>query len=258
MRSRIVFVALSGCFMEFHQGNGRSATEDRVVGAFDGVTAATSIPVDVTAGPESGVSVTCDSNLIEFIVTDVNDGDLVVRTVQRGGVWVNIDPTVDCRVHITTPGVAKLASTGSGLLTASGDDLEGLRAVTSTGSGGLVVFGHAVAPEVVVTSTGSGDIAIDAVVATDLTVMVSGSGEVDVSNGSAATVDLTITGSGDVDLAGVASDDVHAVLSGSGSGQVTVADELSATLTGSGDLVVFGNPDHHDVTETGSGRVHFE
>lgn len=100
----LALVALSGCVIgEIHVGNGTTGTEVRDVGEFSGVSATMSIPVDVAAGPERTVTVTCDENLLADIETVVEGADLVVRAVHSGARFVVIDPTVDCRVAITTP-----------------------------------------------------------------------------------------------------------------------------------------------------------
>lgn len=259
MRTIILGWLLPGCVIgEIHEGNGRSATEDRAVDAFSGVIATMSIPVDVVAGPAPAVTVTCDANLLEFIDTDVEGGDLIVRSTPDGDRFVAIEPTVDCRVEITTDGVARLVVTGSGPMTVTGDDLGGLGAITSTGSGGLTIHGTAVNGDVAVTSTGSGGIDLDGIVAGSTAILQSGSGPVAVRGGTTDTLALTMTGSGGLDAAAFVAGDLDATVSGSGGGEVTVTDSVEATLTGSGGLVIHGDPVARDVTSTGSGDVTFE
>lgn len=251
--------ALQGCIVgEFHPGNGHSVTETRIVGDFTGVTAAISIPVEVTLDSQSSVQVTCDENLVDLIETEVKDGDLVVQSVNRRHLWVVIDPSVDCRVQITTPSVGRATSTGSGQLTVFGDVLEGLSTVTNTGSGGVEVRGQAVDSPFEVTNTGSGPVLVDSVVAGATHALATGSGRIAIFDGATDVLQVTITGSGGVDAAGLVARDVDALLSGSGSGEVTATDSLAATLTGSGNLVVHGDPEDRDVHETGSGDVHFD
>lgn len=259
MRMLVFMLALPGCVIgEIVEGNGQSASEDRVVAEFSGVVATMAIPVDVVAGPAPAVRVTCDENLLEFIATDVDSGDLIVRSERDGDGFVAIQPTVDCRVEVTTPGANRLISTGSGLLTASGEELGGLSDVTSTGSGGLVVHGRAVAQRVSVTNTGSASVVVDGVEADTTELLSTGSGGMTVLDGATGALALTISGSGPVDAGGLVADVVNATISGSGSGQVTATESLSATITGSGGLVVFGDPEVRDVSETGSGSVTFE
>ncbi len=259
MLSLIVLLAMPGCVIgEVHQGNGVSATEDRVVDAFDGVIGTMSIPVDVFAGPSPAVKVICDENLLEFIVTDVDSGDLVVRSMQDGNRFVAIDPTVDCRVEITTDGANHVMVTGSGPMTVTGDNLGGLGGITGTGSGGLTIFGRAVAEDVAITNTGSANIAIDSVIAASTEIVVTGSGSVSVLDGTTDTLALTQTGSGNVDAADFVVGSLQATLSGSGHAEVTVTDSVEATLTGSGGIVVHGDPAGRDVTTTGSGDVVYE
>lgn len=255
----LMMCVLQGCIAgEFHPGNGQSATEDRIVGGFTGVTAAMSIPVDVSLGSEPAVSVTCDENLLDLIETEVRKGDLVVRAAHHDHLWVVLDPTVDCRVQVTTLGVHRVTSTGSGLLSVTGGSLDELYFLTNTGSGGLAVHGKVAASEVDVTNTGSSTVLIDAIEAKSVHLGASGSGSIIALDGNASALRLTITGSGDIDAEGLVAEHVDATLTGSGSGVVTATRSLSATLTGSGDLYVQGDPKDRDAQSTGSGDVVFE
>ena len=260
MRSIMLWFALPGCVIgRIEEGNGESATEDRDVAEFSGVIAAMSIPVDVEAGPVRAVKVTCDSNLLEFIVTSVESGDLIVRGLDDDDDgFVAINPTVDCRVTVTTPGANRMTSTGSGLLTVTGDDLGGLSDVMSTGSGGVVVHGRAVSEQVSVTTTGSGVISVDAVAADTTTLLSTGSGGISVLDGTTGAFDLTSTASGAVDAGGLVANVVNATISGSGSCEVTATESVSATLSGSGILTVHGDPEVREITATGSGNATFE
>lgn len=246
-------VGFVGC--EIHRGNGVSETEVRDVGPFSGVVAAYSIPVRVEEGEPRSVSVTCDANLLADLRTEVRGGDLIVRGRQDGARWVQIDPTVPCRVEVVGPGLVYVASTGSGRLTVRG--ASGLREVHDSGSGGVDVDGEIAAPALEVGCSGSGDVSIRSVVADDVALTASGSGGIAVEGGQTDRLDVRVTGSGPVWARRLSAVHVDAALTGSGGGEVTATGSLDATLSGSGDLRVWGDPDVRDVNETGSGRVDF-
>ena len=220
---------LSAC--QIAVGNGVSASETREVPAFERVADTTSVDVAVEAGPEASVLVTCDENLLPLVITDVQGDTLRIRTQDD----MDLDPRVDCRVDVTVPALLGLVASGSGDLSASGD-LTGFEEATCTGSGDLVAEGIA-SDDVHLESTGSGDLT---------------------ASGTTSTLGVDSTGSGGVDARDLLAGCVSVLCTGSGDVQVSASTSLDATLTGSGDVEVWGNPADCNVQTTGSGEVSYQ
>jgi hypothetical protein len=84
---------------------------------------------------------------------------------------------------------------------------------------------------------------------------INGSGDIFSENCSYNSAYLKVNGSGYLRAAGIASNVVEALISGSGKIDVTSSQKLKATISGSGEINYWGNP--QDVTSeiSGSGKV---
>src|SRR6478736_5092844 len=101
---------------------------------------------------------------------------------------------------------------------------------------------------------GSGSVNASGVLSGDASVSVSGSGATRVSGSSAgSTVD--VSGSGDYDGSALTTRQTRVDVSGSGRARVNVGEQLTATVSGSGDVVYTGNPPVVQGSTTGSGEI---
>ncbi len=89
-----------------------------------------------------------------------------------------------------------------------------------------------------------------------LRLSVSGSGSITTA-GKAETVDIRISGSGDVDTSAVAALRLTAEISGAGSIRASARLGVVANISGSGGIVVLGDPPERNVNVAGSGHVYF-
>lgn len=254
--SLLLALAPACVVLEFHEGNGVSATELREVGAFDALANEGGFDVFVTLGEPATVAVTCDENLLDDIEIEVEGDELVVRSTWEGRA-VSLLPRTECFVQVVTPDLRALVASGSGDVALSGPSAVSLDAITVSGSGDVLVSAPLVALQLSVVSTGSGEAALDQVSVSGLALVSTGSGGLSVNGGDAGALELQGTGSGDVLVAGVQTESAQVLLTGSGDGEISVNRSLEATLTGSGDLTVWGDPAQRDLTETGSGEVRF-
>jgi len=87
-----------------------------------------------------------------------------------------------------------------------------------------------------------------------LDMTISGSGRVSVQ-GEANAANLRISGSGRIEAFGLAAQTADLNISGSGRTELYVAEQLNATLSGSGRAAVRGTADAANLRITGSGRV---
>lgn len=253
-----LLLLLPGCLvLEVHRGNGVSATEERAVGAFDGVSNEIGLDVRVTLGEVPSVRVTCDENLLADLITEVEDGVLVVHTRQDGWSSANLLPQVDCVVDVAASALTSLSTSGSGDLTVAGEVPQALSDISSSGSGDILVSAPIEVDRLDAGSSGSGLITLGAVDAHQVHLSSSGSGDVAVGEGAAVGLDLDSSGSGDLLARGLLAEEVQVWLSGSGDAEATATVAVRGGLSGSGDLTVWGAPAERDVQTSGSGDVRY-
>lgn len=173
-------------------GSGVSKTETRTIGEFKKLEVNGSCDVSVSVGSAAGLTVTADDNLLEYVVTEVRDGTLVVE--MKSGSY---SPSVHMKAYATVPSLEALTIRGSAdaeVTGLSGDRFE----LSIQGSGDAKASGKVGA--VVAKVAGSGDVNASNVEARDATVEVSGSGDVEVW--ATDTLTVSIAGSGDVGYKG--------------------------------------------------------
>lgn len=103
---------------------------------------------------------------------------------------------------------------------------------------------------------GSGAVRAAGLSGTPLRLSLSGSGSITAA-GRAETVHIRISGSGEVDASAVAAPWLIADISGAGSIRASAMRGVVANISGSGSILVQGNPPERHVSIAGSGRVQF-
>ena len=210
------------------RGNGDMVTKTRSVGDYDGIRLVGSMNVELVSGSEGKITVNAESNLQEYIVTEVKNGMLKIST-EKG---YNLSPKND--ILITVP-------------------VESISEISVTGSGDIWNKDKLKASEMKVQVTGSGDLVLDLEVE-DLEGTVTGSGDIELK-GRSQSFECTVTGSGDFNAYGLQAENVEARVSGSGDIMVYAARSLKASVSGSGDITYKGNPEKQDFKTHGSGSV---
>jgi len=190
-------------------------SESRTVAEFTNVVLAGEGAVVITEGPSGPLTVETDDNLLELIETTVDGETLEIRT--RDG--IDIDPTDSVRYTIDVPHLSAIELLGAGsfdVATWSADDA-------------LVVLG------------GAGDIRVDGFAGTSLTVELSGAGMITIA-GMTGTQDVTASGVGDYVAADLESGTAMLDVDGTVSATVWVADALTVTASGVGEVAYYGEP----------------
>ncbi len=228
-------------------GSGVSATESREPGAFNAVSNETLVEVGAVFAGEQSVVLTCDDNLLEYIRTEVEGGELRISTDVRA----NIRPNVDCIVEITTPTLRSLSSSGSGETWAVGA-FPDLAALSSSGSGGVEASGG-VFPLQDASVSGSGDLYVSAVDSDCLTLDSSGSGTV-VAAGEVGCAMVNSSGSGGIEALDLRAVEAEIRVSGSGDVSLTVTGHAEVDISGSGDVRLAGGATV-DSDTSGSGEL---
>ena len=210
------------------KGNGDITTITRSTSNYKGLKASGAMDFILVEGKEGEITIKGDSNLLEYIVTEVKSNKLIVR-VKDG---YNLRYTKS--IVVTVP-------------------YEAIEEVSLAGSGDIVNTGTIEANKFKVSLAGSGDIDLK-VDSQSLESAIAGSGDIKLKG---ATADLTIkiAGSGDFDGSSLESTNVTAKISGSGEANVVCNGELIVRISGSGDVNYSGTPTNKDTKITGSGSV---
>ncbi|RZN81024.1 MAG: DUF2807 domain-containing protein [Winogradskyella sp.] len=212
------------------KGNGEVTTITRTTGEYDAVKCGGSMDFKLVEGTEGKITIKGESNLLEYIVTEVKNGTLVVK-VKNGK---NIRPSNNKPLIITIPY----------------RDIDG---VSLAGSGDVWNEGTIKSKDFSAAVAGSGDLILN--IDTDYTkASVAGSGDLTLK-GNAENLKASVAGSGDIHGFKLNSVNVDAKIAGSGDISVNCSGELKARVAGSGDIEYRGNPTKEDTKVSGSGSI---
>ncbi|WP_373516177.1 head GIN domain-containing protein [Pricia sp.] len=230
----LVIVFTSSCSAQWGKGikgNGNTVSIDRSVGEYDEIAVSGWFDVDLVDGKEGELTLEGEENLLEYIITEVENGKLVIKT-ENG---VNLKPSSwEDGIRITVP-------------------VESIDAVSLSGSADIVGKTTLKTSDFKTSMSGSGDITLD-LETESLSASMSGSGDMNLS-GKTKNFDATISGSGDIKAYELIAENVEATVSGSADIKVTVNKMLKARVSGSGDISYRGNPKKVDTKTSGSGDI---
>ena len=198
---------LAGCttWAADYQGSGSVTAMKREVPAFHAVHIHGSANVEASVGPNQGLEIMWDDNLLEHVRTQVEDGKLKISLDE--GSFSSKHTLV---VKLTAASLDTVALHGSGDARVTGVAGKHFEAAIH-GSGSVV--GSGAAESVSVSINGSGDVDLREIKARSAQVEINGSGDVHVFASEA--VDAEIRGSGDVRYYGDPKD-VQTNVAGSG------------------------------------------
>ena len=211
-------------------GNGNIVKKDRKVGEYDEVSVAGFMDVDLVAGKEGTITISADENLMEYIETEVKNGDLKIY-IERGK---NIKPSKGNKVLITVP-------------------FEDINAVSLAGSGDVNTKDVINADDFDVSLAGSGDVNLE-INANEVESKLAGSGDIRLTGKSGSHM-CRVAGSGDIHAYDLIAENVEATIAGSGDIKVHCTSKLKARVSGSGDIRYKGSPNKEDSKVAGSGSV---
>jgi len=212
-------------------GDGNLKKETRDVGSFTGVLLSGNANVDLTYGDSKNITVEADANILPYVETTVENGNLVVKMRNK----TSINTKNKIVVHASLRQVAKLRVSGSGNISGSGD------------------FSNDGKTEIAVSGSGNINVAMNSFNETKIN--ISGSGNVTLSGKSTNNIDATISGSGSIDCAQVSCNDVFAHVSGSGNIKVYANKSIDAKVSGSGNIYYKGAPTNINLKSSGSGKI---
>lgn len=212
------------------KGNGNVTTINRTTSDYDAVTFAGSFDYILVSGTEGKIKIEGEENLLQYIITEVKNGTLNVRTENR----ISLQTSKNKTIKITVPFID-------------------INAVSLTGSGDVWNENTISAPHFKTSVTGSGDIILD-VEATSVDASVTGSGDLTLK-GRTNNLKVSVTGSGDYKGFNLIANDVDVSVNGSGDAKVVCNGNLTARVSGSGDIKYSGNPKTEDTKVAGSGSI---
>ena len=212
------------------KGNGNITKITRSTADYDAIKCAGFMDFELVKGKEGNISIEGEENLLEYIITDVENNALIVK-VENG---VNLKTSWNKGIKITIP-------------------FEDIEKISLSGSGDVWNTDVIVTDNLSIDLAGSGDIKLT-VKTESLTSSVSGSGDIKVV-GETKNLETNVTGSGDFHGFELNADNTEASVTGSGDIKVISNKMLKARVTGSGDIQYKGNPDKEDTKVVGSGSI---
>ncbi|WP_397362907.1 head GIN domain-containing protein [Olleya sp. R77988] len=231
----LALVAFTSCNAQWGngktiKGNGEVTTITRSTSDYDAIRLAGWMDFKLIEGTEGNITIKGESNLLEYILTDVESGGLIVKAKNN----INLKPSGSKTITITIPfkDIDKVSLSGSGDVTCNSTiDSNDFEAKVS----------------------GSGDVTLD-VKAQSVEASVTGSGDLTLT-GNTTNLEASVTGSGDFHGTNLEADYTEAKVTGSGDVEVVAKKKLKARVTGSGDIDYSGNPEKVDTKVTGSGDI---
>jgi hypothetical protein len=209
------------------EGSGNVIEETREVQNFSRVRLAGFGRLSVTRGETESLRIEAEDNLLQYITTEVEDGELVIR-------WqTNILPSnyKPIRYNLTVVTLDAITLDGAGDIEAPG-----MQATTFT-----------------VNANGAGNFNLTDLQAEALAVTISGAGNVTVA-GETTTQTVRINGLGAYQARDLRSSMAEVQINAAGSATIRVSETLDAIINGAGSIEYYGNPTVSQQV-TGVGRI---
>ncbi len=210
------------------KGNGNVTTQTRTVDEVTRIKVRGGINVELVPGTSTSVRVEADENLQRYIITDNEDGWLVVKTRDH----VNLKSDNPIKVYVSADMINTINIAGSGNVQGKGK-FTGANKLEIDVAGSGDVNMNVNTPRVIVDIAGSGNVILSGETK-DARINIAGSGNYDAEELMTETTDIDIAGSGDAK--------VHADVS------------LKADVFGSGNIYYRGKANVR-TNSTGSGKV---
>lgn len=213
------------------KGNGILKKETRSASDYFGIQLQGSMNVVIAYGNTNNISVEADENLLPYIETVVENGNLIIRAKNK----VNLKSNERLIVYASLTKLTQVTLSGSGNINGNGAfSNSGRTAVKLSGSGNI-------------------NLGMDAV--NELEIAISGSGNVILKGSNCNSIEASISGSGNIDCSGFATNDVVAKVSGSGDIKVYANKSIDAKVSGSGNIYYKGSASKFNSHSSGSGKI---
>ena len=212
------------------KGNGKLVTESRITSDYDAIKCAGFMDFILVSGSEGKITIEGEENLLKYIITEVNNNNLIVK-VEKG---VYLKSSWNKTIKITIP-------------------FEDINNISLSGSGDVYNKDIIKESDLKVSISGSGDMDLK-LETNNLYSTITGSGDMTIT-GNTENLITKITGSGDFNGFDLNANNTEAYVTGSGDIEVVANKFLKGRVTGSGDIEYKGNPETEDTKVPGSGRI---
>ena len=218
--------------------DGPKVTQVRPHRSFEQIEIMGSPTVCYTQADSFSVHVEGPENLVNEILTKVEDHTLVIRNRGKIGIInISVGDMSQVTVYVTSPDLVGICLNGSGDFMCRQQIDTDQMSVELRGSGDIDIH-DLICDQCVTTLVGSGDVNIRRLEAQTHEVGLTGSGDVKVEEHRVGVTDITLRGSGDI-----------AIDFAEG------CKEASCQLMGSGDITLSGNLHRFSQHKTGSGDI---
>ncbi|WP_303315468.1 head GIN domain-containing protein [Flavivirga abyssicola] len=211
------------------KGNGTMKTITRTTPEYDGIKCAGNMDFIIVNGTEGTIKIKGEENLLDYIITEVKNNNLIVKT-KKG---INLKSSMAKTIKITIP-VKEISN------------------VSLAGSGDLWNENTITANNLDISLAGSGDVSLN-IKATSAKASIAGSGDLKLK-GNTNDLVAKIAGSGDFHGFDLQANNTEVSVAGSGDAKVISNKTLKARVSGSGDIVYKGDP-IVDSKVAGSGSI---
>lgn len=212
------------------KGNGTMKSITRTTSDYEGIKCAGSFDYVLVSGAEGKITIEGEENLLEFIVTEVKDGYLIVKNKDR----INLNSSNNKTIKIIIPfkEINEVSFAGSGDLWSQDKITVNDFKSSLAGSGSMVLH-------VETTSTNSS---------------LAGSGKMTLK-GTTNDLDVSVSGSGKFHGFDLQANNTVISVAGSGDAELFCNGKLKARVAGSGDIKYKGNPKTEETKVAGSGSI---
>ncbi len=210
------------------KGNKNVIEITRSVGEYDKVQVLGSWDVILQYGKEGELSLSGEENVLSEITTMVENNTLRISTKKKSNVY----PTKKVTIIVPFKDIDAVSLLGSGSIQGK-DEIESKDFTTKL--------------------SGSGDIHLN-INSSETYSSVTGSGDITLV-GTTNILVTKVTGSGDFHGKNLSSSEAEATVTGSGDAEISVKNSINAKVTGSGDIVYYGDPTDVKIKTTGSGDI---
>ncbi|MEN8120573.1 MAG: head GIN domain-containing protein [Bacteroidota bacterium] len=217
---------LSSCNIFCEKGNGSPVSVVRDVMEFDEIDIDGQAVVFLEQGSEAKVEVEIDSNLLEFVKTEVSGMKLKIYDDKC------LEEVTKYEIHITVPNLSELYVDGS----------------VSIKSESLIKSDN-----LYIKTKGSGDIHLG-VDSEDLETVTKGSGNLKLF-GRTSNFEIDLDGAGSIDAYGLLAKTVDANVDGAGTCKINASEKFYGDVGGSGKIYYKGNPKKVKTDVSGSGSI---
>ncbi|NQX86601.1 MAG: DUF2807 domain-containing protein [Flavobacteriaceae bacterium] len=212
------------------KGNGNVTQITRSTSDYDAIKCAGSFDYILVAGTEGKITIEGEENLLKYIVTEVKDDKLIVKT--ENGISLSTSWNKTIKISIPFKDISQISLSGSG-------DLWNTDSIATS--------------RLDVSLAGSGDIVLD-IKTHNVEGSIAGSGDLTLK-GITEQLDARVSGSGDFHGFELQSDHTVVSVTGSGDASVISNESIKARVSGSGDIAYKGNPKKEDTKVAGSGSI---